>query len=67
LEEFKNIKITIEAHNEKATFEFHEDIDMGELIDKFALIATFLTFPYELIKEYLYAGQNEDTENTEGN
>ena len=53
------IKISVEAFGEKFSVEFSDEIDMEEMINKFTLIATFLTFAPETIKEWL----NPDPEN----
>jgi hypothetical protein len=54
------IKITVEAHDEKATFEFSDEADFEDLIEKFACIAKFLTYADETINEYLYPPEENE-------
>jgi len=61
-EEAGRIKITVEAHDEKATFEFSDEADFEDLIEKFACIAKFLTYADETIKEYLYPPEENEEE-----
>jgi hypothetical protein len=52
--DLEKIKLTVEYSGEKLTLELPQDLDMGEWIEKFACIASFLTFHPDTIKEYFY-------------
>lgn len=61
LKEIQDIKITVEAHREKATFEFPSDSSIEDYKYLFYAILSFVTFDLDSIKE-LFSEEDETKE-----
>jgi hypothetical protein len=63
MDALEKIKLTVEYSGEKLILELPLNLDMGDWMEKFACVCSFLTFHPDTIKDYFYPEDEKISDN----